>query len=213
MLWSRRDASHAVVPFCIAACHGRVSTKARPRRPPAVVHPVVFSNLLRSATFCCRAMWRPPALRQWAGSMQTRCGRVCRPSGSRAAAQAAAAAAAAVAARGKCGGLWTRCCAIGGERGEGRLADCFAALLLSAAAGCEWRAAVRPQQPGGPLVADQQPTACSRSLPRHIGFIAMMLPDACIVHAVRHPADAGLSCFAQPFEGRGTPWASNLSRE
>ncbi|PRW33326.1 serine threonine- kinase receptor R831 [Chlorella sorokiniana] len=45
----------------------------------------------------------------------------------------------------------------------------------------------------------------------HIGFIAMMLPDACIVHAVRHPADAGLSCFAQPFEGRGTPWASNLS--
>lgn len=41
----------------------------------------------------------------------------------------------------------------------------------------------------------------------------MMLPDACIVHAVRHPADAGLSCYAQPFEGRGTPWASNLSRE
>ncbi|KAI7835611.1 hypothetical protein COHA_010488, partial [Chlorella ohadii] len=45
----------------------------------------------------------------------------------------------------------------------------------------------------------------------HVGFIAMMLPDACIVHAVRHPADAGLSCYAQPFEGRGTPWASNLS--
>ena len=40
-----------------------------------------------------------------------------------------------------------------------------------------------------------------------------MLPDACIIHAVRHPADTGLSCFAQPFEGRGTPWASNLTGE
>lgn len=48
---------------------------------------------------------------------------------------------------------------------------------------------------------------------RNVGFIAMMLPDACILHAARHPADAGLSCFAQPFEGRGTPWASNLARE
>ncbi|KAL4439889.1 hypothetical protein ABPG75_002890 [Micractinium tetrahymenae] len=45
----------------------------------------------------------------------------------------------------------------------------------------------------------------------NIGFIAMMLPDACILHAARHPADTGLSCFAQPFEGRGTPWASNLT--
>lgn len=40
----------------------------------------------------------------------------------------------------------------------------------------------------------------------------MMLPDACLLHAARHPADAGLSCFAQPFEGRGTPWANNLTR-
>ncbi|PSC69236.1 sulfotransferase [Micractinium conductrix] len=45
----------------------------------------------------------------------------------------------------------------------------------------------------------------------HIGFIAMMLADPCILHATRHPADAGLSCFAQPFEGRGTPWANNLT--
>ena len=46
---------------------------------------------------------------------------------------------------------------------------------------------------------------------RHIGFIALMLPDACLVHAARHPADTALSCYAQPFEGRGTPWASNLT--
>ncbi|KAI3431774.1 hypothetical protein D9Q98_010530 [Chlorella vulgaris] len=45
----------------------------------------------------------------------------------------------------------------------------------------------------------------------NVGFIAMMLPDACILHAARHPADAALSCYAQPFEGRGTPWASNLT--
>eukprot|EP00887_Chlorella_sp_A99_P000461 scaffold17.g461.t1 len=45
----------------------------------------------------------------------------------------------------------------------------------------------------------------------NVGFIQMMLPDACILHAERHPADTGLSCFAQPFEGRGTPWASNLT--
>ena len=48
---------------------------------------------------------------------------------------------------------------------------------------------------------------------RHIGFIALMLPDACLVHAARHPADTALSCYAQPFEGRGTPWASNLTSE
>ena len=27
---------------------------------------------------------------------------------------------------------------------------------------------------------------------------------------VRHPLDVALSCFAQPFEGRGTPWAWTL---
>ena len=41
----------------------------------------------------------------------------------------------------------------------------------------------------------------------------MMLSDACLIHAARHPADTALSCYAQPFEGRGTPWASNLTSE
>ena len=27
---------------------------------------------------------------------------------------------------------------------------------------------------------------------------------------VRHPLDVALSCFVQPFEGRGTPWAWSL---
>jgi len=30
------------------------------------------------------------------------------------------------------------------------------------------------------------------------------------VHVVRHPLDVALSCYAQPFEGRGTPWAWDL---
>jgi hypothetical protein len=59
------------------------------------------------------------------------------------------------------------------------------------------------------MLAWPQPVRCCRNL----GFIAMMLSDACIIHAARHPADTGLSCYAQPFEGRGTPWASNLTSE
>ena len=30
------------------------------------------------------------------------------------------------------------------------------------------------------------------------------------MQVVRHPMDTALSCYAQPFEGRGTPWAWDL---
>lgn len=45
----------------------------------------------------------------------------------------------------------------------------------------------------------------------NVGFISLMLPRACFIHAVRHPLDTVLSCYAQPFEGRGTPWAWDLA--
>lgn len=44
-----------------------------------------------------------------------------------------------------------------------------------------------------------------------VGFIAMSLPDACILHVERHPADQGLSCYEQPFEGKFTRWSFNLT--
>ncbi len=44
----------------------------------------------------------------------------------------------------------------------------------------------------------------------NLAYIQMALPGACLIHAVRHPLDVALSCFAQPFEGRGLPWASQL---
>ncbi|KAL4421806.1 hypothetical protein ABPG77_001595 [Micractinium sp. CCAP 211/92] len=52
-----------------------------------------------------------------------------------------------------------------------------------------------------------------RMLPNlwNIGFIAMSLPDACLLHVERHPADQGLSCYEQPFEGKFTRWSFNLS--
>lgn len=31
----------------------------------------------------------------------------------------------------------------------------------------------------------------------HLGNIATMMPNACLVHVVRHPLDVALSCFAQ----------------
>lgn len=34
--------------------------------------------------------------------------------------------------------------------------------------------------------------------------------QAHIIWAVRHPLDVVLSCFAQPFEGRGTAWAWDM---
>jgi len=70
-----------------------------------------------------RAMWRRLALQLLEGSMRTKCGHACRQNGSKAgAAEAAGAPAVAAgqvavqaAARGKCAGLWTKCCATGGE--------------------------------------------------------------------------------------------------
>lgn len=47
----------------------------------------------------------------------------------------------------------------------------------------------------------------------NLGYIQLTLPKACIVHTVRHPLDVALSCFSQPFEGRGLPWASQLDGE
>ena len=45
----------------------------------------------------------------------------------------------------------------------------------------------------------------------NLGHIAIMLPAARVLHVVRHPMDVTLSCYAQPFEGRGTPWAWDLT--
>ena len=45
----------------------------------------------------------------------------------------------------------------------------------------------------------------------NLGHIAVMLPAAKVLHVVRHPMDVTLSCYAQPFEGRGTPWAWDLT--
>lgn len=44
----------------------------------------------------------------------------------------------------------------------------------------------------------------------NLPYIQVVLPRACIIHAVRYPMDVALSCFAQPFEGRGLTWASRL---
>lgn len=44
----------------------------------------------------------------------------------------------------------------------------------------------------------------------NLGYVQLTLPRACILHTVRHPLDVALSCFSQPFEGRGLPWASQL---
>ncbi len=44
----------------------------------------------------------------------------------------------------------------------------------------------------------------------NLGYIQLTLPQACVIHVVRHPMDVALSCFSQPFEGRGLPWAAQL---
>lgn len=41
-------------------------------------------------------------------------------------------------------------------------------------------------------------------------FKLVVALQAQVVWAVRHPMDVAMSCFAQPFEGRGTPWAWDL---
>ncbi|KAL4419928.1 hypothetical protein ABPG75_007026 [Micractinium tetrahymenae] len=45
----------------------------------------------------------------------------------------------------------------------------------------------------------------------HIGYIALMMPRACILHAVRHPADTSLSSFQQSFHPQSIPWSFNLT--
>jgi hypothetical protein len=47
----------------------------------------------------------------------------------------------------------------------------------------------------------------------HLGHIALTIPDACVVHAVRHPADTSLSSFQQSFNPASIPWSFNLTRE
>lgn len=43
-----------------------------------------------------------------------------------------------------------------------------------------------------------------------VGHILLMLPRACVIHAARHPLDAALSCYAQPFSYGAMPWAWDL---
>jgi tetratricopeptide (TPR) repeat protein len=44
----------------------------------------------------------------------------------------------------------------------------------------------------------------------YLGLIALMFPDARIIHCVRDPLDTGISIYAQNFSGR-VPFASNLT--
>eukprot|EP00210_Caulerpa_lentillifera_P001696 g1631.t1 len=44
----------------------------------------------------------------------------------------------------------------------------------------------------------------------NLGFVELTLPSACLLYITRHPMDCALSCYLQPFEGRGTPWAWTL---
>lgn len=46
-----------------------------------------------------------------------------------------------------------------------------------------------------------------------IGYIHMLLPQACIVHVVRHPLDVALSCYTQPFgySASSLAWSWDLS--
>ncbi|MEW5318208.1 MAG: hypothetical protein WDW38_009448 [Sanguina aurantia] len=43
-----------------------------------------------------------------------------------------------------------------------------------------------------------------------VGYIQMLLPLSCVVHVVRHPLDAGMSCYSQPFGYQGVPWSWDL---
>ena len=56
-----------------------------------------------------------------------------------------------------------------------------------------------------------QPTALSPCCGAPAPAVRALTPvQAQIVWAVRHPMDVLLSCFVQPFEGRGTAWAWDL---
>ena len=48
------------------------------------------------------------------------------------------------------------------------------------------------------------------ALPAQIGYIQLLLPGSCLVAVARHPLDAGLSCYSQPFGYSGVPWAWSL---
>jgi hypothetical protein len=45
---------------------------------------------------------------------------------------------------------------------------------------------------------------------RHVGLIRMLLPQACIVHAVRDPMDSCFSCFSHLFNGDNLPYSYDL---
>ena len=43
-----------------------------------------------------------------------------------------------------------------------------------------------------------------------VGYIDLMLPKSVIIHIKRHPMDAAMSCYGQPFGYAGMPWAWDL---
>lgn len=47
----------------------------------------------------------------------------------------------------------------------------------------------------------------------NLGYLAAMLPGACILHAARHPADMALSAFQQASRPSEAPWSFNVTRE
>eukprot|EP00798_Chlamydomonas_sp_ICE-L_P012367 gene12367-15548_t len=63
-------------------------------------------------------------------------------------------------------------------------------------------------------VKPYQPTRIVDKMLRNlwlIGYIDLLLPDSCIIHVMRHPLDAGLSCYTQPFGYNGLQWAWDVS--
>ncbi|KXZ46103.1 hypothetical protein GPECTOR_47g380 [Gonium pectorale] len=43
-----------------------------------------------------------------------------------------------------------------------------------------------------------------------LGYVSLLLPRSCMLHVGRHPLDAALSAFQQPFGYAGLPWAWRL---
>ncbi|GAX74981.1 hypothetical protein CEUSTIGMA_g2427.t1 [Chlamydomonas eustigma] len=72
---------------------------------------------------------------------------------------------------------------------------------------------VRTMRAMVPVSRDPPPIKIVDKMLRNIwlvGYIDMLIPKAKIVHVMRHPMDAGLSCFAQPFGYNGVSWAWDL---
>ncbi len=44
----------------------------------------------------------------------------------------------------------------------------------------------------------------------HLGLVALLVPEARVIHARRDPMDVGLSCWASPLGTPGTAWANRL---